>query len=399
MRIAGPSSRTVVAALGLVQILAWGSSFYFPAVFAPAIVAETGWPLPYVVGGVSLGLLIGGLISPPVGALIAAHGGRPLLGLSSLLFALGLAGIGLSPNLPVYLIAWGVVGLGMGSGLYDAVFAALGRRYGGEARAAITTLTLFGGFSSTVCWPFSAFLLDAVGWRGACFVYAGLHLFVALPLQLFVMRDGKAAPQAAGAAADADAAAPVPQRRAIMILLALILSIAAGIGSIFVVHLIVFLQALGIAFAAAVSLGMLFGPAQVGARFVERLFGQRYHPVWTLLAATALMLIGLLLLLAGPLAVAPAIILYAAGYGVSWIARGTLPLALFGAARYPQIMGRLAFPSLIAQALAPTPGALLVERIGAVATIAVLAAFAALNLALMLALWRLTAESRERSSA
>lgn len=397
MRIAGPSSRTVVAALGLVQILAWGSSFYFPAVFAPAIVAETGWPLPYVVGGVSLGLLIGGLISPQVGALIAAHGGRPLLGLSSLLFALGLAGIGLSPNLPVYLVAWGVVGLGMGCGLYDAVFAALGRRYGGEARAAITTLTLFGGFSSTVCWPFSAFLLDAVGWRGACFVYAGLHLFVALPLQLFVMRDGKAAPQAAGAAADADAAAPVPQRRAIMILLALILSIAAGIGSIFVVHLIVFLQALGIAFAAAVSLGMLFGPAQVGARFVERLFGQRYHPVWTLLAATALMLIGLLLLLAGPLAIALAIILYAAGYGVSWIARGTLPLALFGAAHYPAIMGRLAFPSLIAQALAPTLGALLVERIGAVATIAVLAAFAALNLALMLALWRMTAESRAHS--
>jgi MFS family permease len=397
MRIAGPSSRTVVAALGLVQILAWGSSFYFPAVFAPAIVAETGWPLAWVVGGVSIGLLIGGLISPKVGRLIARHGGRPLLAASSLLFAIGLAGIGLSPNLPVYLIAWGVVGLGMGSGLYDAAFAALGRRYGSAARAAITTLTLFGGFSSTVCWPLSAFLLESVGWRGACFVYAGLHLCVALPLQLAAMRDGKAAPQAAGAAADADAAAPVPQRRAIMILLALILSIAAGIGSIFVVHLIVFLQALGIAFAAAVSLGMLFGPAQVGARLIERLFGQRYHPVWTLLAATALMLTGLALLLAGPLAVAPAIILYAAGYGVSWIARGTLPLALFAAAQYPAIMGRLAFPSLIAQALAPAAGAVLVERIGAAETVAALAALAAANVALMLALWRLTAGSRAPS--
>jgi MFS family permease len=401
MRIAGPSSRTVVAALGLVQILAWGSSFYFPAVFAPAIVAETGWPLAWVVGGVSLGLLIGGLISPKVGRLIAAHGGRPLLGLSSLLFALGLAGIGLSPNLPVYLVAWGVVGLGMGSGLYDAVFAALGRRYGGAARASIATLTLFGGFSSTVCWPFSAFLLEAVGWRGACFVYAGLHLFVALPLQLAAMRGD--------AAADGDTAADtptgdstpteMPPARGVAILLACILSIAAGIGSIFVVHLLVFLQALGIAFAAAVSLGMLFGPAQVAARLIERLFGQRYHPVWTLLAATALMLIGLLLLLAGPLAIAPAIILYAAGYGVSWIARGTLPLALFGAAHYPAIMGRLAFPSLIAQALAPAAGAVLVERIGAAETVAVLAALAAANVALMLALWRLTAGSRERSSA
>jgi predicted MFS family arabinose efflux permease len=396
MRIAGPSSRTVVAALGLVQILAWGSSFYFPAVFAPAIVAETGWPLSYVVGGVSLGLLVGGLISPRVGTLIATHGGRPLLAASSVLFAIGLTGIGLSPNLPLYLAAWGVVGLGMGAGLYDAVFSALGRRYGSAARASIATLTLFGGFSSTVCWPFSAFLLEAVGWRDACLVYAALHLFVALPLQLAAMRGDTAVDGDKAAETPTGDSTPteVPHARGVVILLACILSIAAGIGSIFIVHLIVFLQALGIAFAAAVSLGMLFGPAQVAARLVERLFGQRYHPVWTLLAATALMLIGLALLLAVPAAVALAIIFYAAGYGVSWIARGTLPLALFGAAQYPAIMGRLAFPSLIAQALAPAAGAVLVERIGAAETIGVLAAFAALNLALMLALWRMTAESR-----
>ena len=399
MRIAGPGSRTVVAALGLVQILAWGSSFYFPAVFAPPIVAETGWPLSFVVGGVSVGLLVGGLISPQVGRLIAQHGGRPLLAASSVLFALGLTGIGLAHNLPVYLAAWCVVGLGMGTGLYDAVFAALGRRYGSAARAAITTLTLFGGFSSTVCWPFSAFLLEAVGWRGACFVYAALHLCVALPLQLLVMRDGAATRADTDADAVRAAAPPaIAHERAIMIVLALILSIAAGIGAIFVVHLIVFLQAQGIAFAAAVSLGMLFGPAQVAARFIERLFGQRYHPVWTLLAATLLMLVGLALLLMSPWLVALAIILYAAGYGVSWIARGTLPLALFGAARYPVILGKLAFPSLIAQALAPTLGALLVERIGAVQTIAVLAAFAAANVALMLGLWRLTAKSRDELS-
>lgn len=347
MRTAGPSSRTVVAALGLVQILAWGSSFYFPAVFAPAIVAETGWPLSHVVGGVSIGLLIGGMISPKVGRLIARHGGRPLLAASSLLFAAGLAGIGLSPNLPVYLAAWAVVGLGMGTGLYDAVFAALGRRYGSAARGAIATLTLFGGFSSTVCWPLSAFLLESVGWRGACFVYAALHLFLALPLQLAAMRADKPAAETPEDTPTGDPARRErPHARGIVILLACILSIAAGIGSIFIVHLIVFLEAQGIAFAAAVSLGMLFGPAQVAARVVERLFGARYHPAWTLFAATLLMLIGLGLLLASPLAVAFAIVLYAGGYGISWIARGTLPLALFGAARYPPRHGppRLAEP-------------------------------------------------------
>jgi MFS family permease len=386
MRTAGPSSRTVVAALGLVQILAWGSSFYFPAVFAAPIAAETGWPLAWVVGGVSIGLLVGGLISPQVGRLIAQHGGRPLLAASSLLFAIGLAGIGLASSLAVYLAAWCVVGLGMGTGLYDAVFAALGRRYGQDARAAIATLTLFGGFASTVCWPLSALLLEQIGWRGACFVYAGLHLLLGLPLQLLVLRgDGK--PAAADAAPTHGKATPnPPARRGVTVLLALILSLAAGIGSIVVVHLLTFLQAGGIGMAAAVSLGMLFGPAQVGARVIERLFGQHYHPLWTLLAAALLMLIGLVLLLAAPAFAALAIIVYAGGYGISWIARGTVPLALFGAVRYPLVIGRLALPSLVVQALAPSAGALLITAFGAAPTIAILATLAALNLALAAAL-------------
>jgi MFS family permease len=401
---AGPSPRAVVTALGLVQILAWGSSFYFPAVFAGPIAAETGWPLPLVVGGVSLGLLVGGLISPQVGALIARHGGRPLLAASSLLFAAGLAGIGFATSLPAYLIAWAVVGLGMGTGLYDAVFAALGRRYGSKARTAITTLTLFGGFASTVCWPFSAWLLEAVGWRGACFVYAALHLALALPLQLLAMRGETAtAPgttQDASGEAASTASPAVAHRRAVMAALAVILSIAAGIGSIVVVHLLVFLQAGGIAFAAAVSLGMLFGPAQVGARLIERLFGQSYHPLWTLAAATLLMLAGLLLLLfarppqTGLWLAALAIILYAAGYGISWIARGTVPLAIFGAATYPVVIGRLALPSLIVQALAPTLGAIMIERAGTFATVGALAALATANVALMVVLWRLAAAGR-----
>jgi hypothetical protein len=405
---AAHSPRTVIAALGLVQILAWGSSFYFPAVFAPPIVAQTGWPLSLVVGGVSLGLLIGGLISPQVGRLIARHGGRPLLATSSLAFAAGLAVIGSAGGLPLYLIGWCIVGIGMGTGLYDAVFATLGRRYGHGARPHIATLTLFGGFASTVCWPFSAWLLEVVGWRGACFVYAALHLVLALPLQLFAMRaESSAAAQAQeafGTNAGRQAAPQIAQRRAIMIALAAILSLTAGIGAIVVVHLLVFLQASGLAFAAAVSLGMLFGPAQVGARLVERLFGQGYHPLWTLQAAALLMLAGLIVLQASPPAAGLwfaglAIVLYASGYGISWIARGTVPLALFGPARYPQAMGALALPSLIAQALAPTLGAILIEHSGTAATITALTALAAANLALMALLWPLTAASRNPPGA
>src|SRR5450631_4705229 len=294
-----PDRRVVITALGIAQILAWGTSFYFPAVFAGPIVADTGWSLGYIVGGTSVGLLVAGLISPQVGKIIDVHGGRPVLLASSWFYATGLAGIGLAPVLPVYLVAWVLLGIGMGTGLYDAVFAALGRMYGSEARGPITNLTLFGGFASTVCWPLSAFMIDHIGWRAACFAYAGLHLLIALPLQMAVVRRApvhvvpKDAPDEQ---ASIVAPAQIENETTIFTLLALLLSISAGIGSIVVVNFMIFLQARGVDYAVAVSLGTLFGPAQVGARVVERLFGSRYHPIWTMIASCSLMAIGLIML-------------------------------------------------------------------------------------------------------
>ncbi len=267
--------------------------------FAEPIVTDTGWSLGWVVGGTSIGLLVAGLISPQVGRIIDRHGGRPVLLASSLFYAAGLAGIGLAPALPVYLLAWVLLGIGMGTGLYDAVFAALGRMYGSAARGPITNLTLFGGFASTVCWPLSAFMIEHAGWRSACFIYAALHLFVALPLQMAVIRRAPARPtreRSAGRRGRKPQPARIANETLIFALLALVLSLAAGIGSIVVVHLLIFLQARGVDFAVAVSLGTLFGPAQVGARVVERLFGTRYHPIWTMIASCTLMAAGLLLL-------------------------------------------------------------------------------------------------------
>jgi MFS family permease len=381
--------RVVISALGVSQILAWGTSFYFPAVFAETIVRDTGWSLGTVVGGTSLGMLVAGLISPQVGRLIGRHGGRPLLLASSLFNAAGLVGVGLAPVLPVYLAAWAVIGLGMGTGLYDAVFATLGRLYGSEARAPITNLTLFGGFSSTVCWPLSAFMIDHVGWRGACLIYAGLHLFVSLPLQMSVVPPAE--PAAAGPPSSETQAGseslPIANERRIFVLLALVMSLAAGIGAIVAVHLMIFLQARGVDYAVAVGLGTLLGPAQVGARAGERLFGARYHPIWTMVGSCALMALGLLLLSASFPVLVLTMLIYGAGSGIAWIGRGTLPLALFGPARFPRLMGRLAFPSLIVLALAPSAGALLIEASGVNVTLAALTVAALVNLALIGALW------------
>ncbi|HEY7231521.1 MAG TPA: MFS transporter [Pseudolabrys sp.] len=383
--------RLVITALGVGQILAWGTSFYFPAVFAGPIVADTGWSLRYVVAGTSVGLLVAGLISPRVGRIIDGRGGRPVLLASSLFYAAGLAAIGASHALPMYLFAWLLVGLGMGTGLYDAVFAALGRMYGSDARAPITNLTLFGGFASTVCWPLSAFMIDHIGWRAACFVYAALHLLLVLPLQMAVVRPVAAVtkPNPGNGKHEPGLPAPIHNETLLFAILATVLSIAAGIGSIVVVHLLIFLQARGLDFALAVSLGALFGPAQVGARVVERLFGNHYHPVWTMIASCTLMAVGLLLLYGAVPALLIVILLYGAGYGISWIGRGTLPLALFGPVRFPRLMGKLAFPSLIIQALAPSLGALLIDARGVDTTIGVLTVFALINVALIAIVWRL----------
>lgn len=384
--------RLVVSALGIGQILAWGTSFYFPAVFAGAIVADTGWPLGFVVGGTSIGLLVGGLISPQVGAIIERHGGRPVLLASSLFYALGLTGVALAPNLPIYLLAWVAIGIGMGTGLYDAVFAALGHLYGSKARGPITNLTLFGGFASTVCWPLSAFMIDHIGWREACMVYAALHMCLVLPLQRAVIRRAPARTVSTPVQADdmrSEGLAPVEREGVIFTLVALVLSLTAGVGAIVLVNFMVFLQSTGVDYPTAIALGTLFGPAQVGARLIESLFGSRYHPIWTMIASCTAMAVGLLMLFSHFPALVLVILVYCGGNGIFWIGRGTLPLALFGPLRFPRLMGKIAFPSLIVQALAPSAGAWLIESHGPHATIGVLTLLALINVIMIGVLWLL----------
>jgi predicted MFS family arabinose efflux permease len=387
-----PGRGVVITALGATQILAWGSSYYLPAVLAKPIAADTGWPLPWVVGGLSLGLLVAGLVSPRVGRAVERTGGRPVLALSSVLLAAGLAGLGLAPGLPAYLAAWVVIGLGMGAGLYDAAFATLGRLYGREARGAITDLTLFGGFASTVCWPLSAFLAGALGWRGACLAYAGLQLALALPAHLALL---PREPPVVAAAPPGSTAAPIDagrapsRRRVILLLLASALTLGAAIQGVISVHVLTLLQARGADLAAAVALGALIGPSQVGARVVEKLLGGRHHPVWTMLAFVVLVALGLGLLAAGFPVLAACLVPYGAGVGIGSIARGTLPLTLFGSVGYAALMGRLAMPMLLAGALAPSAGAFLLERAGAPGTLATLAGAALVNVVLVAALFLL----------
>lgn len=390
MTTAAPTGRRwrVIAAVGIIQIFAWGSSYYLLAVLAGPIARDTGWPYPWVIAGVSLGLLVAGAVSIRVGRTIEQLGGSRVLAAAALLLAAGLAVMAMAPGVPIYLAAWVLLGAGMGAGLYDAAFSTLGRLYGAQARSAITQLTLWGGFASTVCWPMSAWLVETVGWRGTCLAYAGLHLVVTLPLALFAVpretRRDLLVPQPDAAVLPAEALA---NRVSMVLLLAAILTTAGIVAAIWSVHLITILQAGGVGLASAVALGALVGPAQVGARVIEMASGGRHHPIWTLATAAVLIAAGLVLLSAGVGLLAVALIAYGAGNGIWSIARGTLPLTLFGPRGYAVLMGRLAMPSLIAQALAPSAGALLLQHYGARATLAALACLALLNLVGVAALW------------
>jgi predicted MFS family arabinose efflux permease len=377
--------RIIIPALGITQIFAWGSTFYLLGVLAPLIVRDTQWSYDLVVAGVSVGLLVAGLAAPRVGRLIAQHGGRRVLASGAVLLSVGLITIGTAATFLGYIVGWAVIGLGMSASLYDAAFATLGSIYGAQARGPISALTLIGGFASTVCWPLSAILAARLGWRGACIGYALAQLAIVLPLHLIVLPATRQK-QSEIAAAASNKISLLPSERRLFLVVAAVLTVAAGILSMVGTHLLPILIARGFDQSVAVGLGSLVGPSQVGARFIETLAGTRYHPVWTMVASALLVVIGTVLLMADLSVVALAIVLYGAGNGIGSIARGTVPLALFGPERYPVLMGRLALPLLVAMAIAPFIGGLAFQRGGVGWTLSLLLIIALLNVVLVVLL-------------
>lgn len=358
--------------LGLAQTLAWASSYYLPAVLAGPVGREVGMPEAAVFGAFSMALLFAAGVGPWAGRAIDRVGGRPVLVASNLVFAAGLAALSQASRPLHVFAAWAVLGLAMGSGLYEAAFATVVRLHGQAARGAITGITLLAGFASTVGWPLTASLEAALGWRGACLVWAALHLCLGLPLNALLppaSPDGAqdaAAPCAPHAPARAGLAAG-RQRRAVW-LMACVFAIAWFISTAMAAHLPRVLQACGVTVAAAIGIAALVGPAQVAGRLIEFTALKRAHPLLSArLAAMAHPLGVVLLLLAGSQAAPAFAVLHGLGNGILTIAIGTLPLLLFGAQGYGQRQGWLMVPARIVQAGAPLLFGLAVERWGGAA--------------------------------
>lgn len=391
----GNHRRIITSVVGITQILAWGSSYYLLAVLAAPISADTGWPLPWVVGGQTVGLLVAGVISPKVGKLIDRHGGRPVLAVSVVVLALGLLVLASAPNLAVYVAAWVLLGLGMGAGLYDAAFATLGRYFGSAARPTITTVTLFGGFASTLSWPVTAYLSGHLGWRGACAGLAAIDVVVALPLLLGLLPPVPA--RRADPTVDAPPAGVHGRERLAFLVLATVQIAAGATTAIVSVHLLTLLQDRGMTLANAVALGALIGPSQVAARVIEMAGGGRYHPLWTLTAAMILIVTGITMLWSGISGMAFALVLYGAGNGIYSIARGAVPLVLFGPERYARLVGKLAAPGLLAQAISPPAAAFVLAEADASMTFALLLVLAVTAFLLVAVLWFVAPSSATRT--
>jgi predicted MFS family arabinose efflux permease len=368
----------IILALGTTQTLAWASSYYLPAILADPIARDLGVSSNWIFAAFSASLVIAAVLGPRVGRQIDLVGGRSVLSLSNLTLAAGLALLGFTYSIPVLVAAWILLGIGMAAGLYDAAFAALGRIYGDQARRAITGITLLAGFASTVGWPLTAWGLQTMGWRNTCFAWAAAHLLIGLPLNLLML------PPIAGAKAAAEAAVKphIPIDRT-MVLLAFAFAAAWSVTGAMAAHLPRILEAAGATSVQAVAAGALIGPAQVLARIVEASFLSRYHPlVSTRLACLTHPIGAAILALAGGGAASVFAIFHGAGNGILTIARGTLPLAIFGPENYGYRLGIVGAPARMAQAIAPLVFGLLIDSMGS----DILIVSSGLSLAALLAL-------------
>jgi hypothetical protein len=365
-----PMMRAVLA-LGITQITAWGTSYYCLGVLAAPISRETGWSRGFVFLGFTVALLAMGLVSTTVGRAFDRRGARAVMTLGTLLVSAGLFALAHVHGHAAYLAVWVFLGVGMRLCLYDAAFAALVQVTPSRGRTAISYLTLFGAFASSVFWVVGHALNELVGWRQTLVLFALINVVVCAPLHWLGLarREADGATAAPGAPAATPDGPPLEGRaRAVAIVLfALIMSLNGYVFGVISVQLVPLLEAAGLATAAAVWVASLKGVAQFGGRVVEILFARNLRAISVGRIAIGVLPPSLLLLLVGtgslPLVVAFTLLM-GASQGVITIVRGAVPLALFGAKGYGAVLGVIATPVLVISAASPTIFAWVVDRWG-----------------------------------
>lgn len=358
-------ARNTIPILAVTQVIAWGTLYYAFAILAADIQRELGWRAETVFGAFSWCLLVGGLVSAPVGMLLDRVGGRFVMGAGSLLCGLGFILLSQACAPATYYIAWTLLGVAIAATLYEAAFATINHQYGLGARKAISTLTLFGGLASTVFWPLTLKLNTLIGWRDTYLWYAALQLCVCLPLHLMLRGSAPRPPHLAHAAgARTDFTLGQALRHPAFWTLAFAFSANSFIFSALSVHLIPILTRFGHPIETVVFMAALIGPMQVAGRIGEMTVGRKLMPQTVGKITFALLPAALLALLffgTRQWAMALFCTLYGLSNGILTIVRGTVPQAMFGTKNYGAISGALAGPSMLSKAAGPLVVAAIIQ--------------------------------------
>lgn len=381
--------------LGVTMTIGYGTLYYSFAVLAPEIAGEFGWEESFVFAIFSIGLLAGAISAPIIGRMIDRFGARSVMSAGSLFAATILALIAVMQN------AWQFTVLALMAEFvaiavqYDAGFAALAQRYGRNARAEITLVTLIAGFASTVFWPLIQWLLTQMTWREVYLVLAAMNLLIALPIHLTMPKGRLTPPEML---VEPNALALVKSYQHVtgsrpMILLGISLASGGFVLSAIGASLLILLDDIGFATATATIAASCIGPSQVAARLFEYARRSHFSPPMTAIIAASAMVLGLALLGVTLLALVPAFlfafaVMYGVGQGLTSIVRGMLPLHYFGPEGYGRRTGTLSGFRMVLSASAPFTIIFLNERLGTATAIGCLVALSLLSLISLLALVR-----------
>ncbi|MEO0635218.1 MAG: MFS transporter [Pseudomonadota bacterium] len=358
-----------VLALGVAVTIGYGTLFYAYGVLAPAMAADMGVRLDTFFAVFTGALLASAIFAPMAGAWLDRYGARTILALGSVAATISLLICAAAPN--IWVLGFGLLAVEFAAALvlYEACFAGLAQIYGHNARVRITAITLIAGFASTLFWPVTTWLQAQFGWREALAVFAVLHLLIALPLHLFAFSRHKSKTRSSAPQEDEMTAALCRSEPAILvgrervrgaIVLGAGFCVIGLVYSAIPIHMLRIIEANGFTQAQAALIAMVMGPVQVLARVLELVGGQRFDPLVTLRISIVAMGLSVLALLAGQMTgqstIASALVFaacFGAGQGLITIAKGTVPLMLFGPRGYGTINGRLTGARFVATAFGP----------------------------------------------
>ncbi|MEO1700607.1 MAG: MFS transporter [Pseudomonadota bacterium] len=344
--------------LGLTQILGYGTLMYAYAILLPRMAEALELSLSTVFGVLSLGLFFGGLLSPVAGNLVDRFGGRWVMATGSVVAGFSLMGLSLvEGRIGLFLLILIAEAAGMFV-LYNVAFASVARLESPVRPArSISIITLFGGVASTIFWPLTLALETRLGWESTWIVLGLMMLLVAAPLNFFAL-SGR---QKMAEKTDNDAQADWPQlqgddrqRGMLWMVVSFVFSgyLMGAVMTLWVTNV----QDLGHSVAMAAFAGAVIGPFKTVGRFFEMVVSRNLYPMMTYALSMGLMLSGFVALLTigfSPVGVVIAAALYGMGDGIKTIARGTLPLALFGQKGYGARLGWISFVQMGVNASAP----------------------------------------------